>query len=86
MLAVDFVPWVRLCDMEAFLNRRRKMLRASLGHDVTWDDMLRGMVLAPVADVLLEAAALYGARPVAKGETTVMAPVLKGLRLSLIHI
>lgn len=49
VLAVDFVPWVRLCDMEAFLNRRRKMLRASLGHDVTWDDMLRGMVLAPVA-------------------------------------
>lgn len=81
VLAVDFVPWVRLCDMEAFLNRRRKMLRASLGHDVTWDDMLRGMVLAPVADVLLEAAALDGARPVAKGETTVMAPVLKGLRL-----
>ena len=81
VLAVDFVPWVRLCDMEAFLNRRRKMLRASLGHDVTWDDMLRGMVLAPVADVLLEAAALDGARPVAKGETVRMAPVLKGLRL-----
>ena len=81
VLAVDFVPWIRLCDMEAFLNRRRKMLRVSLGHDVTWDDMLRGMVLAPVADVLLEAAALDGARPVAKGETTVMAPVLKGLRL-----
>ena len=81
VLAVDFVPWVRLCDMKAFLNRRRKMLRASLGHDVTWDDMLRGMVLAPVADVLLEAAALDGARPVAKGETVRMAPVLKGLRL-----
>ena len=81
VLAVDFVPWVRLCDMEAFLNRRRKLLRASLGRDVTWSDMLRGMVLAPVADVLLEAAALDGARPVAKGETTVIAPVLKGLRL-----
>lgn len=81
VLAVDFVPWIRLCDMEAFLNRRRKMLRVSLGHDVTWDDMLRGMVLAPVADVLLEAAALDGARSVAKGETAVMAPVLKGLRL-----
>lgn len=24
VLAVDFVPWVRLCDMEAFLNRRRQ--------------------------------------------------------------
>ena len=81
VLAVDFVPWVRLCDMEAFLNRRRKLLRASLGRDVTWSDMLRGMVLSPVADVLLEVAALDGARPVAKGETAVIAPVLKGLRL-----
>lgn len=31
--------------------------------------------------MLLEAAALDGARPVAKGETVRMAPVLKGLRL-----
>ena len=81
VLAVDFVPWVRLCDMEAFLNRRRKLLRGSLGRDVMWSDMLRGMVLAPVADVLLEAAALDGARPVAKGETVRMATFLKGLRL-----
>lgn len=81
VLAVDFVPWVRLCDMEAFLNRRRKLLRASLGREATWDDMLRGMVLTPVADVLLEAAALAGARPVAKGETARMAMFLKGLRL-----
>ena len=81
VLAVDFVPWVRLCDMEAFLNRRRKLLRASLGRDVTWSDMLRGMVLSPVADVLLEAAALDGAHPVAKGETVRMATFLKGLRL-----
>ncbi len=86
VLAVDFVPWIRLCDMEAFLNRRRKMLRVSLGHDVTWDDMLRGMVLAPVADVLLEAAALDGARSVAKGETAIMAPVLKGLRLPVMGL
>ena len=81
VLAVDFVPWVRLCDMEAFLNRRRKLLRASLGRDVTWSDMLRGMVLSPVADVLLEAAALDGAHLVAKGETVRMATFLKGLRL-----
>ncbi|MFR7404904.1 MAG: hypothetical protein ACLUW6_10060 [Coriobacteriaceae bacterium] len=79
VLAVDFVPGCA-CATWAFLNRRRKMLHASLGHDVTWDDMLRGMVLAPVADVLLEAAALDGARPWRRG-TMRMAPVLKGLRL-----
>lgn len=86
VLAVDFVPWIRLCDMEAFLNRRRKLLRASLGRDATWDDMLRGMVLSPVADVLLEAAELDGARPVAKGETTRMATFLKGLRLPVTRL
>ena len=42
VLAVDFVPWVRLCDMEAFLNRRRKLLRASLGRDVTWSVLRHG--------------------------------------------
>ena len=80
-LAVDFVPGVRLSDMEAFLNRRRKVLRTTLNAEVTWDDMLRGMVLAPGADVLLDAAGLRGDRAVAKGDTALMAPVLKGLRL-----
>ncbi len=60
---MDFVPWVRLCDMEAFLSKPpQAALRASLGRDVTWSDMLRGMVLSPVADVLLGAAALDAVR------------------------
>ncbi|MEC4295490.1 aminoacetone oxidase family FAD-binding enzyme [Adlercreutzia shanghongiae] len=82
-LAVDFVPDVSANDAEAFLNRRRKMLRSRLGRDVRWGDMLRGMVLAPVADVLLHAAGLEENRLVAKGDAPRMAPVLKGLRMKV---
>ena len=80
-LAVDFVPGVRRADMAAFLNRRRKMLFASLGRPVTWEDMLRGMVLAPVADVLLKAAGLRGGGETTKEGAAKLARVLKGLRL-----
>ena len=80
VLAVDFLPAVREVDAAAFLNRRRKVLRASLGRAVTWDDMLRGMVLTPVADVLLKASGLRGDAEVAKGDTARMAPHLKALR------
>ncbi|WP_302962887.1 NAD(P)/FAD-dependent oxidoreductase [uncultured Adlercreutzia sp.] len=80
-LAVDFVPGVRLVDMAAFLNRRRKMLFASLGRSVTWEDMLRGMVLAPVADVLLKAVGLRGGDETTKESAAKLACVLKGLRL-----
>ncbi len=79
--AIDFLSWIRAVDATAFLNRRRKLLRASLGRDVTWDDMLCGMVLAPVASVLLEVAGLCGGAAVQKGETSQMAVLLKGLRL-----
>lgn len=80
-LAVDFVPGVCLVDMAAFLNRRRKMLFASLGRPVTWEDMLRGMVLGPVADVLLKAAGLRGGGETTKAGAAKLARVLKGLRL-----
>lgn len=80
-LAVDFVPGVRRADMAAFLNRRRKMLFASLGRSVTWEDMLRGMVLGPVADVLLKAAGLRGGGETTKEGAAKLARVLKGLRL-----
>lgn len=80
-LAVDFVPGVRRMDMTAFLNCRRKMLFASLGRPVTWEDMLRGMVLGPVADVLLKAAGLRGGGETTKEGAAKLACVLKGLRL-----
>lgn len=80
-LAVDFLPMVPPDGAEAFLAARRVQLEASCGRAVTWDDMLRGMVLAPVADVLLDAARLAGADLVRDGGLGALARVLKGLRL-----
>lgn len=80
-LAVDFVPGVRPADMAAFLHRRRKMLFVSLGRPVTWEDMLRGMVLAPVADVLLKASGLRDGNEATKEGAAKLARALKGLRL-----
>lgn len=67
--------------MADFLRERCCRLDAVLGWAATWDDMLRGMVLGPVAEVLLGAAGLCGGAPVATGEVLAMAAVLKGLRL-----
>lgn len=80
-LAVDFLPAVPPDGAEAFLAARRAQLEASYGCAATWDDMLRGMVLAPVADVLLDAARLTGGDLVRSGELAALARVLKGLRL-----
>lgn len=80
-LAVDFLPALPADRTEAFLRDRRKALRAALGREVTWDDMLRGVVLAPVADVLLAAVGLKGKTPAAAAEAAPVAAVLKGLTL-----
>ncbi len=80
-LAVDFVPAVEAAAMADFLRERRDRLGAVLGRAATWDDMLRGMVLGPVAEVLLDAAHLRASAPVATGEAPAMAAVLKGLCL-----
>lgn len=81
VLAVDFVPAVEAAAMADFLRERCCRLDAVLGRAATWDDMLCGMVLGPVAEVLLDAAGLCGGAPVATGEVPAMAAVLKGLRL-----
>ena len=80
-LAVDFLPALPADRTETFLRDRRKALRAALGREVTWDDMLRGVVLAPVADVLLAAVGLKGKTPAAAAEAAPVAAVLKGLTL-----
>lgn len=80
-LAVDFLPAVSSDGATAFLAARRAQLAASLSHEVTWDDMLRGMVLTPVADVLLDAARLVGGRVAEDAGLASLARVLKGLRL-----
>ncbi|QTU84651.1 NAD(P)/FAD-dependent oxidoreductase [Xiamenia xianingshaonis] len=47
-LVLDLLPHVRACDCDSFLFRRRKLLAAQFG-TVTYVDLLRGMLLDPVA-------------------------------------
>ena len=72
-LAVDFLPAVAAPAAPAFLQDRAQMLSAVLGHAAAWDDVLRGMVLAPVAEVLLKAASVRGESTVGAAEVTVSA-------------
>lgn len=80
-LALDFLPTVPAREAEAYLLRRRNLLRQALGTPISADDLLRGMVLAPVAEVLLRAAELEGAEAATDEAVTRLAVPLKGLRL-----
>ena len=62
------------------------MLAATLSRPVPWDDVLRGMVLAPVAEVLLKAARLRGDGPAGEDGASALAAELKGLRLPVTGI
>lgn len=72
-LAVDFLPAVAAPEAPAFLEERARALSAVLGHAAVWDDVLRGMVLAPVAEALLKAASVRGEWTVGAAEATVSA-------------
>lgn len=85
-LAVDFLPAVDEIEAPAFLTERARVLGAVLNHSVTWDDVLRGLVLAPVAEVLLKAAHLRGDHLVREDGAADLAVVLKGLRLPVTGI
>lgn len=85
-LAVDFLPAVDETEAPAFLTERARALNAVLSHSVTWDDVLRGLVLAPVAEVLLKAARLRGDSPAREDGAAALAAVLKGLRLPVTGI
>lgn len=85
-LAVDFLPAVDGAEAPVFLTERARALNAVLSHSVTWDDALRGLVLAPVAEVLLKAARLRGDGPVCEDGAEALAVVLKGLRLPVTGI
>lgn len=82
-LAVDFVPWIRLIDMAAFLNGRRKKLLAAYGNSLSCEDFLRGVVLPPVAHVLLESIGLREEMPYARDYVDDLARVLKEFPLQV---
>ncbi len=82
-LAVDFLPAVGARDAAAFLTARARRLAVTFGGPVTCEDVLRGLVLAPVGHVLCQAAGLRGEEALDEAAAEVLAPVLKGLRLTV---
>lgn len=82
-LAVDFVPAVPADDAPEFLMARARCLEAVLGAAPTCEDVLRGVVLAPVAHELLGAAGLGEGAPLDERAARALAAVLKGLRLEV---
>ncbi|MCI8468483.1 MAG: FAD-dependent oxidoreductase [Eggerthellaceae bacterium] len=80
-LAVDFLPPVAPDAAEAFLTARAARLAASLGRAPSCADVLRGLVLAPVAHELLAACRLGEDAPADGRAAAALASVLKGLRL-----
>lgn len=82
-LAVDFVPWIRAIDAEAFLNRRRKTLASRASGALTCGDMLRGMVLPQVAHVLLESAGLTEHARYERDHVATLARLLKDFELEV---
>lgn len=60
-LALDFLPEVpSVGEAQQLLAERGRMLEHTLGVRPVWDDLLRGMLLAPVADMVLARAGLTG--------------------------
>lgn len=77
-LAVDFIPWVRLVDLPAFLNGRRKKMAAVYGATLTCGDFLNGVVLGQVAHVLLGHMGLSEGAPYERAHAERLAAALKG--------
>lgn len=80
-LAVDFVAAVPGEEAEGFLRARWERLQGALKRSITWEDLLRGMVLAPAADVLLKACGLQEDTLVVGAGLSRLACALKGLHL-----
>ncbi len=80
-LSIDLLPSVSQQDTPAFLDDRAKMLGDSLRCAPTNADMLSGIVLPDVADVLLEYAGLERSAIYSKSDNDLLARALKAFTL-----
>lgn len=65
VISIDFLPDIPADQLPAFLDGRVAALTDALGTRPSAADLLRGMVLPPIAAVLLERAGLQAACPLA---------------------
>lgn len=84
-LLVDLLPGVADEDMGTWLFSRRKRI-ASRFDAVTWEVMLRGLVLPPVAQLICALAQVNPGKPFAKQDVAALAAVLKNVPLEVLGI
>ncbi len=83
-LVLDFLPQVPTEDCEAFLVARARRLRETFGEDgAHMGQLLCGMLLPQVADVLLHSAGVDERDQVSGEHLRALAYVLKGFRLTV---
>lgn len=85
-LVVDFLPAVAADEAPDFLRQRRDALGAIYGPRITGGQLLRGMVLPLVADVLLKRCGLDGEAPLSAASADAparLAEVLKAFTLTV---
>lgn len=81
-LAIDFLP--EMADagsVRQLLHERKRVLERTLGARPTWEDLLRGMLLAPVADAVLARAGLKGGDAAVERHLAPVADLLKAFTL-----
>lgn len=81
-LAVDFLPQVDVPGAEGLVRARRKRLAAQ-GRAFSGEDVLRGLLLPPVARAVLKRAGLVPEAPLAKGDAPALARALKAFSLTV---
>lgn len=81
-LLIDFFPYVRRCDFEAWLFSRRRHLEIP-GEALTCERFLSGALLPAVARAVLAEAGLSPAAPFAKADVPALARALKAFPLTV---
>lgn len=82
-LVLDLLPTLRECDAVPFLNRRLKVMRSALGRTPTVGETLSGAVLPRIGEIVADQAGLDIRHPVQKGDTALLVPALKNIRLTV---
>ena len=81
----DFNPF-ESDEVEGFLAERRRALAVRFGEDLSYADMLRGLLLRPVAEVLLKREGVSPEAPFGEGDVAWLASLLTMCPFGLVGI
>ncbi|MCD8316971.1 MAG: NAD(P)/FAD-dependent oxidoreductase, partial [Eggerthellaceae bacterium] len=86
IIVLDLFPKMASSDLAEFLKGRAKQLGYYLHRDATYADMLKGIVLERVSDVMLEAVSLSPDAPFETSNAELLAAALKSLTFDVTGI